>query len=196
MSLVYKCYNDKIYSVGGISSFALTLMCISFLQKHPTYKTNEDANLGELLIDFFELYGNKFDFEHFGISIKNGGEYLPRDVMPCDGDQQLFCVEDPVNHLLNACSVTYRAPDIKQAFHEAHSTLTTSISSSGNSTNNCSQNSILGHIVHVTQDFIEFRKWVQDMFGHLLKNDKTMNDQIFTGPVESINGKANIKLEL
>lgn len=167
----------KIYFVGGISSFALTLMCISFLQKHPAYKPNEEhVNLGELLVDFFKLYGEGFDYEHFGISIKNGGEYLHRNLMPCYGDQQLFCVEDPVNHWLNACSVTYRAPDIKQAFLEAHLTLTTSILSSGNNAaNDCSHNSILGHIVHVSQDYIEFRKWVQDTFENTLKNDDTAN---------------------
>lgn len=171
-------------------------MCISFLQKHPTYKYNEDANLGELLIDFFELYGKKFDFEQFGITIKNGGEYLPRNVMPCDGDQQLFCVEDPLIHWLNAASVTYRAPDIKQAFHDAHSTLTTSISSSVNFTNKCSVNSILGHLVYASQDFIDFRKWVQDTFEHTLKNGETVYSQIVARTVNTINGKSNIKSDL
>lgn len=164
-------------SAGGISSYALTLMSISFLQKHPTYKPNEDANLGELLIDFFELYGEKFDYENVGISIKNGGAYLPRNVMPCDGDQPLFCVEDTVNDWINACSFAYRAPDIKQAFHEAHTALTTAISSSQNTTSNCTQNSILGHIVHVSNDFINFRKWVRDTFEHTLKNVEPVNIQ-------------------
>lgn len=168
-------------------------MCISFLQKHPTYKPNEDANLGVLLVDFFELYGEKFDYEGYGISIKNGGEYLPRNVMPCD--EQLFCVEDPLNQWLNACSVTYRAQEIKQAFREAHSTLTTSIMSCANSLNNCSYDSVLGHIVHVSQDFIEFRKWVQDTFEHTLKNDETVNSQVYTCPANSISGDADMQLE-
>ncbi len=62
--------------MGGISSYLLTLMVISFLQLHGgTDGTlyHKKKNLGTLLLDFLEYYGRKFDFETTGISISNGG---------------------------------------------------------------------------------------------------------------------------
>lgn len=144
-------------------------MCICFLQKRVIYKSDDEVNLGELLLDFFELYGRKFDYEKFGITVQNGGAYLNRDVMPCDGDRQLFCIEDLVNPGLNACSMTYRGPDIKQAFNDAYTTLSAAISSSQqDASNDCANNSILGHIVHVSDDLITFRMWVRDTFANIL----------------------------
>lgn len=149
-------------------------MCISFLQHHPTYKPNEDANLGSLLLEFFELYGHKFDYENTAITIRNGGAYLLRNMMACS-EQQLFCIEDAVNPGLNACSVSYRTSDVKQAFDDAFAILSTAISSSQNSTNECARNSVLGRIVHVSNDFIKYRKWVEETFGHTILNDETGN---------------------
>uniref|UniRef100_A0A182IKN3 polynucleotide adenylyltransferase n=1 Tax=Anopheles atroparvus TaxID=41427 RepID=A0A182IKN3_ANOAO len=50
---------------GGISSYSLILMCISFLQQHHR-KPNGFSNLGVLLIEFFELYGRKFNYMKIG----------------------------------------------------------------------------------------------------------------------------------
>lgn len=50
---------------GGISSYSLILMCISFLQLHPR-QIPDNANLGVLLLEFFELYGRKFNYMKTG----------------------------------------------------------------------------------------------------------------------------------
>lgn len=127
-------------------------------------------NLGELLLDFFEFYGRKFEYEKFGITLKNGGEYLKRDVLPCD-DQQLFCVEDAVNPGINACNMTYNGSHVKQAFDKAYTTLSTAISSSQYVSNGCQNNSILGQIVHISDDLITFRKWARDTFANTHLDD-------------------------
>ena len=44
---------------GGISSYGLILMTVRFLQ---TRDPNEKMNLGQLLIDFLDLYGHKFNY--------------------------------------------------------------------------------------------------------------------------------------
>lgn len=150
-------------------------MCISFLQKHPTYKPDINVNLGELLLDFFELYGQKFDYENIGITIRNGGAYLPRKDLPCANDQLLFCIEDTVNIWMNACSESYRASEIKRAFNEAYTILSKAISSSQESENDCKLNSILGRIVYVSNDFLTFRKWVHDKFEHSLLTREMSN---------------------
>lgn len=85
---------------GGISSYSLILMCISFLQLHPRQNSYNNANLGVLLLEFLELYGRKFNYMKTGISIKNGGRYLPKEELQremVDGHRpSLLCIEDPL----------------------------------------------------------------------------------------------------
>lgn len=66
---------------GGISSYSLIFMTISFLQLHPRQNMAyvKDANLGILLLEFFELYGRKFNYIKVGIRIKEGGSYIPKE---------------------------------------------------------------------------------------------------------------------
>lgn len=88
---------------GGISSYSLILMCISFLQLHPRMQNPNNihnANLGVLLLEFFELYGRKFNYMKTGISVKNGGRYIPKEELQremVDGHRpSLLCIEDPL----------------------------------------------------------------------------------------------------
>lgn len=107
---------------GGISSYSLILMCISFLQLHPRANQNQTTNLGVLLLEFLELYGRKFNymktgewverwdirmtligvflFCSTGISVKNGGRYIPKEELQremIDGHRpSLLCIEDPL----------------------------------------------------------------------------------------------------
>ena len=65
---------------GGLSSYALILMAVSFLQLHPRPDTKtHQTNLAVLLIEFFELYGRNFNYSSTGIRVKDGGAYVPRD---------------------------------------------------------------------------------------------------------------------
>lgn len=145
-------------------------MCINFFQLHHTYKANEDANVGELLLNFLDLYGRRFDYKHFGISIRNGGAEKPRTLLPCQ-QQHIFCIEDPMNIELNACANAKRAFEVKRAFNDAYVTLSNEISSQNNA-NDCIQNTTLGSIIHMTDEFVNYRKCVEDDFtGILLKNN-------------------------
>lgn len=138
-------------------------MCINFLEIHPAINSKEDVNMGQLLLDFFDFYGEKFDFEKNGIQIGSGGKPVLRNLLPCepvDGQYQPFCVEDVINPCLNACSVSYRASEVKKAFHQAYVALS---SATSNNTDECS---ILGQIVYVTNDFLEYRNWIRDNFDN------------------------------
>jgi non-canonical poly(A) RNA polymerase PAPD5/7 len=85
---------------GGISSYSLILMCISFLQLHPRSEMLANGNLGVFLIEFFELYGRKFNYMHTGIRIREGGRYISKEEMQkdmVDGHRpSLLCIEDPL----------------------------------------------------------------------------------------------------
>lgn len=89
---------------GGVGSFVLTLMIVSFLQMKQRQcagnnstnganlpdaavtSTNSRANtaslpvpswnLGTLLLEFFHLYGVSFNYFSVGISVTEGGSYL------------------------------------------------------------------------------------------------------------------------
>lgn len=75
---------NETYS-GGVGSFVLCSMVISFLQmrqrsmiarrveeKHVTF------NLGSLLLEFLNLYGNTFNYVDVGITVLGGGTYFPK----------------------------------------------------------------------------------------------------------------------
>lgn len=89
---------------GGIGSYALVLLTVSFLQLHPEYdQTDEEVNLGVLLVEFFELYGRNFNFVDTAIRIKDGGCYICKEEMFCNISAApaaqrtpAFSIEDPL----------------------------------------------------------------------------------------------------
>ncbi|KAF7467979.1 non-canonical poly(A) RNA polymerase PAPD7 [Marmota monax] len=86
---------------GGISSYSLILMAISFLQLHPRIDARRaDENLGMLLVEFFELYGRNFNYLKTGIRIKEGGAYIAKEeimkAMTSGYRPSMLCIEDPL----------------------------------------------------------------------------------------------------
>ena len=65
-----------------MGSFVLVTIIISFLQMREKImkyrKLDHSWNLGVLLLEFFTLYGNTFNFVHTGISISKGGYYFQK----------------------------------------------------------------------------------------------------------------------
>ena len=63
-----------------MSSYALILMAVSFLQLHPRNDVSTlKTNLGVLLLEFFDLYGRTFNYSQSAIRLRDGGAYVPRD---------------------------------------------------------------------------------------------------------------------
>lgn len=136
---------------GGISSYSLILMCISFLQLHPRQIHAETDNLGVLLLEFFELYGRKFNYMKIGISIKNGGRYIPKEDLQrdmIDGHRpSLLCIEDPLTPGNDIGRSSYGALQVKQAFEYAYLMLSQAVSPLNNWANDCNERSILGMLI-------------------------------------------------
>lgn len=153
---------------GGISSYSLILMCISFLQLHPRQNVYENANLGVLLLEFLELYGRKFNYMKTGISVKNDGRYIPKEELQkemVDGHRpSLLCIEDPLTPGNDIGRSSYGALQVKQAFEYAYIVLAQAVSPLNTGLNDCSRHSILGRIIRVTDEVIEYRKWVRETF--------------------------------
>ncbi|KAL8692879.1 MAG: hypothetical protein Q9218_002172 [Villophora microphyllina] len=66
---------------GGLGGFSVTCLVTSLLQNLPRVQSGEVApeqHLGELLLEFLDLYGNQFDLVRTGISMNPPGYYDKR----------------------------------------------------------------------------------------------------------------------
>ncbi|XP_075985310.1 terminal nucleotidyltransferase 4B-like isoform X2 [Anticarsia gemmatalis] len=151
---------------GGISSYSLILMCISFLQLHPRpERLRQPHNLGVLLIEFFELYGRKFNYVKTAIRVKNGGSYVSKDEIQKemnDGHRpSLLCIEDPLTPGNDIGRSSYGAIQVKQAFDYGYIILQQAV---GSPSALLRRHSVLGRIVRVTDHVLQYRRWVRDTF--------------------------------
>ena len=149
---------------GGIGSYCLLLMVVSFLQmREPSYVA---PNLGTLLIEFFALYGVHFNYHRTGLRINNGGEYVDKRLMKSmdrSYKRSSLCIEDPLDQSNNVGRSSHRILQIKSAFKHAYDILQAHISWQRYSTGE-KDDSILGSIVHVPEDVQKYRSWVREEF--------------------------------
>uniref|UniRef100_A0A3Q3CZV2 Terminal nucleotidyltransferase 4A n=1 Tax=Haplochromis burtoni TaxID=8153 RepID=A0A3Q3CZV2_HAPBU len=153
---------------GGISSYSLILMVISFLQLHPRIDpTNPSENLGVLLIEFFELYGRNFNYLKTGIRIKNGGAYIAKEEimkgMTNGYRPSMLYIEDPL--LPNDVGRgSYGAMQVKEVFNYAFIVLSHAVSPLAQSYPN-KDCETLGRIIRLTKEVIDYREWIVKKWG-------------------------------
>ncbi|XP_029282945.1 LOW QUALITY PROTEIN: terminal nucleotidyltransferase 4B [Cottoperca gobio] len=168
---------------GGIGSYSLFLMAVSFLQLH--YREDvcsPNINIGVLLIEFFELYGRHFNYLKTGIRIKDGGCYVAKDEVQknmMDGYRpSMLYIEDPLQPDNDVGRSSYGAMQVKQAFDYAYVVLSHAVSPIAKYYPNNETESILGRIIRVTQEVDEYREWIRKNWGSPSQNDlpKNKND--------------------
>ena len=68
---------------GGIGSFLLFCMVISSIQHHRAHREDRKYynryTLAHYLVNFFKLYGDEFNYELVGISLKGEGSYFKKN---------------------------------------------------------------------------------------------------------------------
>ncbi|ESO83032.1 hypothetical protein LOTGIDRAFT_134093 [Lottia gigantea] len=144
---------------GGISSYSLILMCINFLQLHPRIDARSpEANLGVLLIEFFELFGRNFNYWKTAIRIKGGGAYLPKEEIAKNMESgyrpSLLCIEDPLMPKNDIGRSSYGAMQVRHAFEYAFTILQYAVAPQ----NQClMKGSVLSRIIRVTNEVVEYR---------------------------------------
>lgn len=153
---------------GGISSYSLILLTVSFLQLNPRQDAADpNINLGIMLIEFFELYGRHFNYLKTGIRIKNGGAYVPKEDITREMDNghrpSLLCIEDPLTPGNDIGRSSYGAMQVRQAFEYAYLMLTHALAPQSEYLLHGNQ-SILGRIVRVTDEVVVYRKWIRENF--------------------------------
>uniref|UniRef100_A0A3B4FJL4 Terminal nucleotidyltransferase 4A n=1 Tax=Pundamilia nyererei TaxID=303518 RepID=A0A3B4FJL4_9CICH len=155
---------------GGISSYSLILMAISFLQLHPRIDTSRpNINLGILLIEFFALYGRDFDYIKTAIRVKNGGAYLCKEEMLKEMENgnrpSLLCIEDPVQPGNDVGRSSYGVLQVKQVFDFAYMVLNHSVSPLSRAYPNKDCDSTLGRLIKVSQEVLKYRDWTIQKWG-------------------------------
>lgn len=101
---------NEVYT-GGLGSYSIVCLAISFLQMHPKIRRGEiepEKNLGVLVMEFFELYGCYFNYEEVGISIRNGGSYFSKNERGWYDSSRglLLSIEDPTD--MSKCDPRWR----------------------------------------------------------------------------------------
>ncbi|XP_038609266.1 terminal nucleotidyltransferase 4B [Tachyglossus aculeatus] len=155
---------------GGIGSYSLFLMAVSFLQLHPRDDAcTPDSNYGVLLIEFFELYGRHFNYLKTGIRIKGGGSYVAKDDVQknmLDGYRpSMLYIEDPLQPGNDVGRSSYGAMQVKQAFEYAYLVLSRAVSPIAKCFPIGETESILGRIIRVTQEVATYRDWISKKWG-------------------------------
>ncbi|KAJ7878996.1 hypothetical protein B0H14DRAFT_3858592 [Mycena olivaceomarginata] len=128
---------NEVYT-GGLGSYAIVCLVISFLQMHPKVRMGHidpDRNLGVLVVDFFELYGRKFNYEEVGISLRDGGSYFGKRQRGWGWGEQwggarkggLLSIEDPGDPTNDISSGSYNFQNVKRNLAGAHEILMATI---------------------------------------------------------------------
>lgn len=156
--LVQRQLNEIYY--GGINSYSLILMLVSFFQIHARNEAKEPtANLGVLLIEFFELYGRQFNYTKVGISLNGGGCYFPKEALENGIEDSLLYIQDPLEQSENACRGCYGIMQVKLAFEHAFNHLHMSVLTREELTP--SKPSLLSSIVQISEEIDHYRNWVE-----------------------------------
>jgi non-canonical poly(A) RNA polymerase PAPD5/7 len=163
---------------GGIGSYLLQLMIVSFLQHRSRYDLNrgyggsgQHYNLGSLLLDFLELYGVDYNYVTTGISVRHDGYYFPKGQL--DKREYFWqptrptsiAVENPLDPTMDVGAGAYRIQMISRVFEHAFKTLLAYVSEPMEMTD-----SILARILPVTEEMVQRRMLMDEMEDKKKKN--------------------------
>ncbi|XP_053743239.1 terminal nucleotidyltransferase 4A-like isoform X2 [Synchiropus splendidus] len=154
---------------GGIGSYSLILMALSFLQLHPRIDTRRaNINLGILLIEFFELYGRRFNYGKTGIRV-DGGAYLCKEQLllgtGSGSRPSMLCIQDPIQPANDVGRGSYGILQVKQVFDLAYMVLSHGVSPQARAYPDKDHDSTLGRIIKVSPEVLAYRDWTIRKWG-------------------------------
>ena len=116
---------------GGVGSYLLTLMVLASLQQCPGIDDGaggrlEEANLGALLIHFFDLWGRRFNYIKLGVRVSGQGALYDKQAEGTfdRARPQLLSIEDPVSGTFDVGKNSYNIMMVRRAFEAAYYTVT------------------------------------------------------------------------
>lgn len=163
---------------GGISSYTLLILIISFLQMHtPSRGTSreydENYNLSVILKNFLKFYGYEFDYEHNVISVLNGGCYKTKEEKNWK-NEKLLCslsVEDPQNPSNDIGRASFNIEKARQSFQKGYLLLSSSNIYSPD-------DSIVARLIFVSKNEIYTRELIKKMYGNrrIIRKEKAKKE--------------------
>jgi non-canonical poly(A) RNA polymerase PAPD5/7 len=117
---------------GGVGSYMLQLMIVSFLQHRERDAVNYGSppgvyNLGCLLLEFLELYGTKFNYCTTGISVRHDGAYFRKgerkEAFLQPNRASMIAVENPLDVNMDVGKASFRYSAVQRAFAAAYKVL-------------------------------------------------------------------------
>ncbi|KAF7192290.1 Poly(A) RNA polymerase cid14 [Pseudocercospora fuligena] len=131
---------------GGIGGFTIICLVVSMLQLKPDLQARSQPSYGELLLDFFDLYGNKFDIKTTGIKMKPPGYFTKTKNMGIKINMDRLTIIDPDKPENDISGGSAKIDQVLQCFRGAFSMIQHELDQlrkgSGNSTR-----SVLGCIL-------------------------------------------------
>ncbi|RAK99714.1 putative topoisomerase family protein TRF4 [Aspergillus ibericus CBS 121593] len=103
---------------GGLGGFSITCLVTSLLQHLPHGHMTQ--NLGSILMDFFEFYGNGFDYDTVGIRLAPPGYFNKKIYKPSYNNSPRLSIEDPNNADNDISGGTREIALIFRAFSDAY----------------------------------------------------------------------------
>jgi non-canonical poly(A) RNA polymerase PAPD5/7 len=146
---------------GGIGSFLLQLMIVSFLQHRERHALNYRKpslhNLGSLLLEFLELYGTNFNYYTTGITVRHDGFYFAKGSRERksnfwnDSRPALLAMENPLDTSNDVGQGSFRMQMVQRSLGHAYKTLLAHLSTPGLTDGP----SILQTIIPITEEMRE-----------------------------------------
>jgi len=121
---------------GGLGSYSILCLCISFLNLHPRVASGyiaAEENLGVMVMEWLELYGKRFANEHVGIDVANASYFdrlfPPASLAPATGrtGSSVLQIIDPTEPSNDVSRSSHNYSRVKQAFSTAFDVLTARI---------------------------------------------------------------------
>ncbi|KAI0693342.1 hypothetical protein BC835DRAFT_1406809 [Cytidiella melzeri] len=173
---------NEVYT-GGLGSYSIVCLAISFLQQHPKIRRGEidpSKNLGVLMMDFFDLYGNYFRYDEVGISVRDGGFYYKKQQRGWFDYKApgLLSIEDPGDSSNDISRGSFAIARVRTSLSGAFSMLTSTAYQRTESISSRRQKryyplqsqldpesmSIISSVMGVTQETINHRRLVQEVY--------------------------------
>ena len=111
---------------GGIGGFTIICLVVSMMQLMPELQAksmNAQNHYGDLLLNFLDLYGNKFDIQSTGISMDPPGYFDKKRQPQAKQNAVRLTIIDPNNASNDISGGSSRIDDVLNCFRHAHAEL-------------------------------------------------------------------------
>lgn len=116
---------NEVYT-GGIGGFTIICLVVSMMQLMPELQSgsmNQQMHYGDLLLNFLDLYGNKFDFQRTGITLDPPGYFDKISNPRAKANPKRMTIIDPNNTDNDISGGSARIEDVLDLFRHAYEQL-------------------------------------------------------------------------